>query len=374
MEDIKNIFNEVNKKIDIDIKKLNIKDVNVFTILELENTEIRHSNFLAWLFNTSGSHCLEDRILKDFIENIKKENKERFINWKNVDYNSFIVNREKEHIDLLLISEKEKKVICIENKIEAVEHQAGKSNKKQTFAYREKIEEEFCSYDKKFIFLTATKQSPEDGEWIAVNYQIIYEILKKILSEDSIENDNVKYLLYCYIDVLKIKNYIEDIEFQKECHKFYNQYKEIWKLVERNNGERFNFIYEEINNYLKSKNIITQDKSKTYLCFQTDEMNKLFGDYIFIDIVFDRNKNEIRIIIESEYGKKNADKQKEIEKLWNTYIGKKEKFGNYYVTQKYTDNDNYRIKLKNISNEKCISNIKVIIDDILNKKWEKINL
>ena len=50
---------------------------------------------------------------------------------------------------------------------------------------------------------------------------------------------------------------------------------------------------------------------------------------------------------------------------------------NYYnelISQNYTDNDNYRIKLKNISNEKCISNIKVIIDDILNKKWEKINL
>ena len=180
----------------------------------------------------------------------------------------------------------------------------------------------------------------------------------------------IKFLCWNPYSCITVASRKEALDLIKK-NKF-NDYKSVCVCL--NNGERFNFIYEEINNYLKSKNIITQDKSKTYLCFQTDEMNKLFGDYIFIDIVFDRNKNEIRIIIESEYGKKNADKQKEIEKLWNTYIGKKEKFGNYYVTQKYTDNDNYRIKLKNISNEKCISNIKVIIDDILNKKWEKINL
>ncbi len=55
-KDFKNKFNNLLN--DNNIKELNkeINKFNPFRILRLENYEIRHSNFLAWLLNPNASH------------------------------------------------------------------------------------------------------------------------------------------------------------------------------------------------------------------------------------------------------------------------------------------------------------------------------
>ena len=40
---------------------------NIFKILKLDNYEIRHSNFVAWLLDPNGSHKLGDKFLIKFI-------------------------------------------------------------------------------------------------------------------------------------------------------------------------------------------------------------------------------------------------------------------------------------------------------------------
>mgnify|MGYP005654573141 FL=1 len=44
-----------------------LEDTNVFSILGLENYEIRHSNFLAWVLNPHETHNLGSNICKNLI-------------------------------------------------------------------------------------------------------------------------------------------------------------------------------------------------------------------------------------------------------------------------------------------------------------------
>ena len=47
--------------------------LNVFNALQLQNQEIRHSNFLAWLLNPNESHKLGDAFLKELLQIVLKE-------------------------------------------------------------------------------------------------------------------------------------------------------------------------------------------------------------------------------------------------------------------------------------------------------------
>ena len=59
----------------LDISCLNALDnwkdeVNIFDVLKVTNTEIRHSNILAWLLDPNENHGIGDSFLKEFITKI----------------------------------------------------------------------------------------------------------------------------------------------------------------------------------------------------------------------------------------------------------------------------------------------------------------
>ena len=57
---------------DKELKELEQKfdKFNIFDCLRLTRTEIRHSNFLAWLLDPNETHGLSDYFLKEFLVNI----------------------------------------------------------------------------------------------------------------------------------------------------------------------------------------------------------------------------------------------------------------------------------------------------------------
>lgn len=51
----------------------NSDESNIFKILKLQNYEIRHSNYLAWLLDPKKSHGLNNTFLKKIFETIGKK-------------------------------------------------------------------------------------------------------------------------------------------------------------------------------------------------------------------------------------------------------------------------------------------------------------
>ena len=167
---------------DVDILneiEANVDNFNVFEILGTINTEIRHSNMLAWLFNPNEVHGLNDLFIKKFIEiYLNKSSVEMDDNFvlKMLlkDFDDVIVRREWNHIDVLLISEANKVIFAIENKIWS------KESKGQLNKYQHVLESEFFDYEKNYIFLTPEAEDSSNIEtWISMSYIGHYYLFRK---------------------------------------------------------------------------------------------------------------------------------------------------------------------------------------------------
>ena len=95
---------------------------NVFETLGIVNMEIRHSNVLGWLFSPNEQHGFSDAFIKRFMQEIVQgyDGTEGTLDPLKVllwDYHDLIVRREWQNIDLLAISESNRFVLIIENKV-----------------------------------------------------------------------------------------------------------------------------------------------------------------------------------------------------------------------------------------------------------------
>ena len=224
-----------------------IDDINIFEILKMSKMEIRHSNFLAWLLNPKESHSFGDRILKDVICHVIKHDNNKIDKAFNIidanlwDYQSFDVYREKYDIDVLIVSNDEKKVICIENKIFSEEHS------KQTIRYRKILDKEYPNHNKLFIFLTPDGYEAIDFEnWVALSYRELIKIIKtNMLSKSLIIGAKEKMIIEDYIS--GVKNHIMGDENLKEiCAKIYFKHRQALDLIFENKPDIRNLIFKEL--------------------------------------------------------------------------------------------------------------------------------
>ena len=192
---------------------------NIFDCLKLTRTEIRHSNFIAWLLDPKETHGLNDYFLKEFIKNVISENKTRInkINGKEYlfeneketytipdvmdidtwDMSSAEVLREKEYIDLLIIDEYNKFVVVIENKIDSSQHD------NQLLRYREYVDNQYPNsiYKKLYIYLRPKREFVEEP-YIYTNYELVKHCLLNVLKNIQI-NEEVRIIINHYVQIIE---------------------------------------------------------------------------------------------------------------------------------------------------------------------------
>ncbi|GAA0371088.1 PD-(D/E)XK nuclease family protein [Alkalibacterium iburiense] len=261
------------------------QEANIFNILKISNQEIRHSNFLAYLFNPSASHGFKDAFFKEFLIKFHKTNKHFFqqeleINVFDLilgDFDDVFVYRELHNIDLLLVSEKNKLVVCIENKIEASEspHQLKK--------YENYVVNHYPDYDKLFIFLNTDGTAPSRGSWGTITYTEVIEILNKIIADYELIS-KVEILIIDYIKMIR-RNILMDDELRKICRRIYIEYQEaldlIYEVKPDINSTMHEIILEVLTELKEENKIIFEEQysSKTMLRFQIEELDKVFPQF-----------------------------------------------------------------------------------------------
>ena len=173
---------------------------NIFDVLNISRTEIRHSNVLGWLLNSKGDHNLGDSVLYNLLNEILKDNqncKYKQSKLLLMDLYSFDVIREDGYIDICLYSAKEKFVIIIENKIFTGEHD------NQLSRYKEYTKRHYENYDVLYIFLTPHGEESSDTEnWLSISYEQIYTSIQKALNERDTSNE-VKMFISNYLEILR---------------------------------------------------------------------------------------------------------------------------------------------------------------------------
>ena len=247
------------------LKELQAEDpLNIFEILKVSRKELQHSNMLAWLFNAEINGKAAEKFLELVISTVQEIN--------NIDFKSFIIKREYKNIDLLLVSEKEKVVVVIENKIGSTEHD------KQLDRYYDIVEEEYEAYTKIYIYLTPDGEPPSRDAWIAMSYESISEMLVPVIEEIDKSDYKRLFLVESYRKTIRRK--VMNKNEMRLCEKIYEEYKDAIELIIE---YRSNIAYQcaaiarnILDEYNKDGKIVfdSSDNSVNFQIFHTPAMNE----------------------------------------------------------------------------------------------------
>lgn len=248
---------------------------NVFEILGVVNTEIRHSNMLAWLLNPKEIHGLDESFIKKLIQIYinsfyKPDYQKNTFKLLLSNFEDVIVLREWNNIDLLVISEQNKTVITIENKIWSKESQH------QLKKYQQVIEREFPDYEKLFIFLTPNGDEASDIEtWHPISYKDISEgISETLVSKENTLSKETSDFIKQYLNILR-RYILGDEELEKICNDIYFKHKRALDLIFEYKPDILNDISEMLQKLIIEKETLVADySSKRFIRFTTQELDK----------------------------------------------------------------------------------------------------
>jgi len=229
------IFDDNFRK-DISLLGDKVKENNIFEIVGMRSQELKHSNFLEWLFKNNSKHFNDifltefllrtievtqkhiERGYDDFDSKILKELKEDLIFTKIRDIE---VSREYKNIDILIVDKQNKHLFCIENKVNAVE------SEDQLGKYKEITENEFSDYHRYYIFLNPdeTKPQKEKKHYMISSYYIVKEVIDYILRQKELNlSFEIKLILESYVDLLIREEIIMEKDIEVLANKIWGTY------------------------------------------------------------------------------------------------------------------------------------------------------
>lgn len=222
--------------LDIDcLKQLNnwTDDFNLFDVLKITNSEIRHSNILAWLFDPNENHGLGDNFIKSFINKVVSKCDQYKYNAFDLllqDFYSYQVYRESKHMDIVLLSKEEKTAVIIENKIWAGES----THQLNNYLEKSKTEYKDCKQIL-YVFLTPYGREASDIEnWISFSYEEIIDSLENAMKALSLREE-VSIIIRNYIDIVRRKIMKEkDEKLVNICNEIYNKHRTALRLIYEN--------------------------------------------------------------------------------------------------------------------------------------------
>lgn len=285
---------------------------NLFDILKITRTEIRHSNMLSWLLNPNENHGFDDCIIKGVIQYVIAS----FRNTKDVfetllmDCHEFIIYREWRNIDLLAISAEEEFLICIENKVGSGEH----SN--QLKRYRRKVEEAYPNYRKMYIFLSPEGvESSEPEYWCSMGYQDILDIIESAYRKVKLFPD-AKLLADNYMEAIR-RDIVEDEKLAQICMDIYAKHQKALDLIFENKPDKMADVGKVIKQWAIARTeenkleIVLEKTVKSCIRFKTKTMSEILPDakearsgwktknYYFYEVANKGDKFNIRLSISS---------------------------------------------------------------------------
>lgn len=260
---------------DFDKLELELKNPNIFQILSVSRTEIRHSNFLGWLLDPNASHRLGKLFLTKILRRIISVSEipievDEF-DIESLNYNNVELRREWRNIDLLIIFDE--LVICIENKIDSKDH----SN--QLTKYRKIVNDTFAEKRKLFVYLTPTGELPTSKEerehYIPFSYEGIIEQLENILTiYGSSLNSSVNLYITDYLKTIR-RELMKDDNLNELADKIYKNHKELIDFIFENKTDLSSALYPIFEKKIKQSGWVMGSKGKGYARFTTPELKKI---------------------------------------------------------------------------------------------------
>ena len=252
---------------------------NLFDILKISKTEIRHSNILSWLLNPNENHGLKDSIIRGFIQYIVStfSHKDDVFDLLLMDHHDFIIQREWKNIDIIAVSVPEKIVLCIENKIFSKEHND------QLSRYRSIIEENYPDNKKMYILLSPDGfEASEVDYWCSMSYQDVLNIVENACKKVKLLPE-AEILINNYIEAIR-RYIVGDERLAQICAEIYAKHQKALDLIYENKPDRASDVAVIMRSWAsemtkQGKLEVVLDKcSKRYTRFKTKLMSEILPD------------------------------------------------------------------------------------------------
>ncbi len=230
---------------DPDLERLEvmIAEFNIFEALGAVRQELRHSDFLGFLFDPAASHGLGDRFLKRFLMRALAQCPNSPLSPITIDritLDRAVVLREWQHIDILIHDAQHRLVVVIENKIDSGEHG------NQLPRYLKIARQNFADCTIVPIFLTREGVDPSETAYIPVSYTLIADVLTATLdSYSSLMGPDVATLLRHYVTMLR-RHIVSDSDIADLCRQIYQRHQRALDLIFEHRPD----LQLDIRNYL----------------------------------------------------------------------------------------------------------------------------
>ncbi len=216
-----------------------ISEFNLFEAMGMIRQEIRHSHFLGALFNPRESHGLGSRFFESIFSQLlyglhhQSASEISLLDIDLNDYDDLLVFREQERIDLLLVSEKNKQVFVIENKIDASEHG------NQLERYEENIQRRYPNHRKVFVFLTLDGREASRDGWLSLSYNQVITCLSSLLTDYGHQIPiSARIGIEHYITLFR-RYFMEDTEIAELCHRIYKKHQKALDLIFEHSPQKY---------------------------------------------------------------------------------------------------------------------------------------
>ncbi len=203
---------------------------NIFDAVKIARTEIRHSNFLAFLLDPAESHGHGQLFLNALLMDLLKTAPPSLrplspIELDGTQLRGVEVRREWHHIDLLIACSQPPLIVAIENKIGSSEH----SN--QLNRYEQTIIEHFPNTGSLFVYLTPTGEAPSPGAWVPYSYRELYRVLSRVREtyKSSIGADVLVFLDH-YLNLIGTR-LMDDPKIDELCQRIYKNHRRALELI-----------------------------------------------------------------------------------------------------------------------------------------------
>ncbi|MCK4663597.1 MAG: PD-(D/E)XK nuclease family protein [Bacteroidales bacterium] len=368
---------------------LSLHTPNFFSILNATKTEIRHSNFLAWLMSPNESHNLNTIFIKWFLKEIFSSEK---IDWANefsldsFNLHSIKIYREWQNIDILILHKDF--VIVIENKVDSSEHS------RQLKKYSKIVNDSFPKLNKAFVFLTIDGLNPKDEEdasqYISIDYGLIKSLIEIILSvyKNSL-SQRIQYYIEDYLLVLN-RYIMKEHESVKLAQELYKNHKEAINFIIENIPDKIAEVREIIEDTIVEEGYVLETCNKYYARFLTKNLSTIIpksgiwgwkGNESFLfEVAYWEKGLSLKFVISpgneknrqllSEIMKSLPKSKKATGKKWWTFYSDARKVN--FTNEKYDDKEEIKSLIQKLirDNKELINKVENKIIDI-KEKFEK---
>lgn len=205
---------------------------NIFDALGVARTEIRHSNFLAWLLDPAESHGQGSLFLSAILMDLLKTAREGGykcplspIELDGADLKGVEVRREWRNIDLLILGDDPRFVVAIENKIDSGEHSD------QLDRYEQAVRQTFPETPLVLAYLSVDAEEPSSERWVPYTYEDIHRVLRRLRHTHATAiGEDVLTFLDHYLNLIGSR-FMDDPKIDELCHRIYRNHRQALNLV-----------------------------------------------------------------------------------------------------------------------------------------------